>query len=573
MAILHSIKIKNFRSIESFEQCFKSSGVTCIIGRGDTGKTTILEAISYVLTSHRYINFYDSDFLNCNSNNTIEIEATLLDLPKEIISKYGDYIRCIVDNEVIDDLASIEAENAPEALTIKLTVYNDLEPSWTVFCQRALEPRAISAVDRSKLNVLYVTDYNDRQFSLNKGTPLYSMLKSLSDGEIFNENIVLDVIREAKGKIDTSIAGTFDNLSARLAREAKILGLELKDLKTSLDQRDITINQNRITLHDGELPLRLKGRGSKRLLSIAIQLAILDESSIILIDEVEYGLEPDRVQHLVNTLISKDNCQVIITTHSSNVITELPCDNLHILRELEGEKYLLPIKVEMQALVRSNPDAFFAKKVVVCEGSTEIGIIRAWNKNRIKNRKLSMTYLGVRYADGAGSQMVERAQGFDTLEYDTVLVCDSDIDDKDNGKIADEKRIFNTNGQKVFDCQKGLSIEEQVFYDVSWECVKKLICLHICIDRENPDKNTTMQSVFQSVSSKVGNIDVLTWLDNDSIEIRAALGAISKKNDWYKNITDGERFGDLIISDLSTHRNDTLLNQTFFKLDQWIDGK
>ena len=532
-----------------------------------------MEAISYVLTSHRYINFYDSDFLNCNSNNTIEIEATLLDLPKEIISKYGDYIRCIVDNEVIDDLASIEAENAPEALTIKLTVYNDLEPSWTVFCQRALEPRAISAVDRSKLNVLYVTDYNDRQFSLNKGTPLYSMLKSLSDGEIFNENIVLEVIREAKGKIDTSIAGAFDKLSARLTGEAKILGLELKDLKTSLDQRDITINQNRITLHDGELPLRLKGRGSKRLLSIAIQLAILDESSIILIDEVEYGLEPDRVQHLVNTLISKDNCQVIITTHSSNVITELPCDNLHILRGLEGEKYLLPIKVEMQALVRSNPDAFFAKKVVVCEGATEIGIIRAWNKNRIKNRKLSMTYLGVRYADGAGSQMVERAQGFDALEYDTVLVCDSDIDDKDNGKIADEKRIFNTNGQKVFDCQKGLSIEEQVFYDVSWECVKKLICLHICIDRENPDKNTTMQSVFQSVSSKVGNIDVLTWLDNDSIEIRAALGAISKKNDWYKNITDGERFGDLIISDLSTHRNDTLLHQTFYKLDQWIDGK
>ena len=184
-----------------------------------------------------------------------------------------------------------------------------------------------------------------------------------------------------------------------------------------------------------------------------------------------------------------------------------------------------------------------------------------------------MTYLGVRYADGAGSQMVKRAQAFDTLEYDTVLVCDSDIDDKDNGKIADEKCIFNTNGQKVFDCQKGLSIEEQVFYDVSWECVKKLICLHICIDRENPDKNTTMQSVFQSVSSKVGNIDALTWLDNDSIEIRAALGAISKKNDWYKNITDGERFGDLIISDLSTHRNDTLLHQTFYKLDQWIDGK
>ena len=44
MAKLAHLKISHFRGIESFEQKFVN-GITCIIGRGDSGKSTILDAM------------------------------------------------------------------------------------------------------------------------------------------------------------------------------------------------------------------------------------------------------------------------------------------------------------------------------------------------------------------------------------------------------------------------------------------------------------------------------------------------------------------------------------------------
>lgn len=47
MPKLFHLHIENFRGIKKFDHSF-NGGMTCIIGRGDSGKTTILDAISYV---------------------------------------------------------------------------------------------------------------------------------------------------------------------------------------------------------------------------------------------------------------------------------------------------------------------------------------------------------------------------------------------------------------------------------------------------------------------------------------------------------------------------------------------
>jgi predicted ATP-dependent endonuclease of OLD family len=40
MATLYNLKIKNFRGVQNLD-----NGSVCVIGRGDSGKSTILEAI------------------------------------------------------------------------------------------------------------------------------------------------------------------------------------------------------------------------------------------------------------------------------------------------------------------------------------------------------------------------------------------------------------------------------------------------------------------------------------------------------------------------------------------------
>jgi len=359
MATLHNLKIKNFRGIQNFNQNF-DNGLVCIIGRGDSGKSTILEAINLVLSSSWTMSFYDSDFYNCQTDNPIEIEATVTNIPEKQLAKYGMFVRGIVANGIIiDDMESEEANDAKAALTIKLTVTKDLEPVWTVVSYRGQEPAIILAADRAKMNISSISDYTDRHFSLSKGNPLYTLFKLLSedDPDTDEGNVMLEILREAKTRIDVGIANKFDGVIRKVIETASQLGVNAEEIKASIDHRDISIKENKVCLHESEIPIRLKGKGARRLLSLAIQLSIANPNGIVLIDEIERGLEPDRVQHLVAILTKITNSQILFTTHSRNVIVELSCNNLFLM--VKDTQSLSNIPLDLQDCVRSNPEALF----------------------------------------------------------------------------------------------------------------------------------------------------------------------------------------------------------------------
>lgn len=572
MATLHHLRITNFRSIEFFEQYFRT-GISCIIGRGDSGKTTILDAISFVFSSNWGLHFYDSDFYNCNTELPIEIEGTIINVPNKLLSKYGAYVRGVLsDGRIIDDMESEEAETAISALTLKLTVTKDLEPQWSIVSERGQDPVSITASDRSLINSFSVSDYTDRHFSLNKGNPLYTLYKQLSGEDIQDgANVVLDVIRQAKTNFDTTVADKFQDVIDKISDTASELGIQINEIKASLDHRDITLGENKVCLHERGVPFRLKGRGSKRLLSLAIQLSLTKPSGIILIDEIELGLEPDRVQHLVCALSKYKEAQVIITTHSSNVITELPSGCLYIMRS--GANFLQLIGADLQDCVRANPEAFFAKKVLVCEGATEVGICRAINGFRIRKGKLSAACLGVRFVDGKGDSMIKYVKGFKSLGYDCCLFCDSDKDVINN--VKDE---LVRQGVMVIDCQNTNAIEQQIFNDVLWAEVQALVKYHM----EDCEKDD--QAVFNSVNARLANTLAYSknWLGVDNQELRRALGDASKseyketgetkRKGWYKDQTHGNIVGNIILSAFSDLEDEKHLKQLFISLMKWIEA-
>lgn len=179
MARLEYLSINHFRGIETFEQWF-GNGITCIIGRGDSGKSTILDAIAYLFSQSWTIHLNDSDFYNCDTNTPIIIEGTVTGVPEELLKLYENHVRGVKDGKLIDDMESKDAIEAETALTIQLKVGKDLEPSWSVVSNNGVEPTGIKGVGRGKLNVYAVSDYTDRHFSMNKGNPLYSLYKQLN---------------------------------------------------------------------------------------------------------------------------------------------------------------------------------------------------------------------------------------------------------------------------------------------------------------------------------------------------------------------------------------------------------
>jgi len=63
--------------------------------------------------------------------------------------------------------------------------------------------------DRSLFNVFLISDYIDRHFSWNRGTPLYSLLREWWD-KLENNGAITESIREAKGKIDRISFSKYD---------------------------------------------------------------------------------------------------------------------------------------------------------------------------------------------------------------------------------------------------------------------------------------------------------------------------------------------------------------------------
>ena len=140
MAKLRFLKISHFRGIKNFEQIF-GDGITCIIGRGDSCKSTILDAIAYVFAPFLDIApEWIAIFYMCDTTSPIVIEGVVSDIPDELILKYSNHLRGITkDYQLVDDMESEEAHDALPALTIRLTIRKDLEPSWEVVSYNGVE--------------------------------------------------------------------------------------------------------------------------------------------------------------------------------------------------------------------------------------------------------------------------------------------------------------------------------------------------------------------------------------------------------------------------------------------------
>ena len=256
MAKIHSLKIKNFRGTENFEQSFGLAAFVCLIGRGDSGKTTILDAISYVLSPSWNLNFYDTDFYSCDVEKPIEIEVSLYDLPKKILmeDKYGLYIRGLDrhTNQISDDID----DNHEKILTIRLRVEKDLEPKWLVVNDRQ-EPIEIRSNDRANLNVFLISDYVDRHFSWNSGSPLHALLKQENTAETRKDiTVIIDALREAKSKIDCCSFEHLTGIIEKIRNTASTLGINISNASTTIDSKDIYIKDGKICLHEDKIPFR-----------------------------------------------------------------------------------------------------------------------------------------------------------------------------------------------------------------------------------------------------------------------------------------------------------------------------
>ena len=94
MSRIRKIEIENFRVIKALTW-LPSSGINCLIGAGDSGKSSILDAIDWCLGARRNLQVTDADFHRLDVENPIKIKITVGELDDALknIDTYGLHVR------------------------------------------------------------------------------------------------------------------------------------------------------------------------------------------------------------------------------------------------------------------------------------------------------------------------------------------------------------------------------------------------------------------------------------------------------------------------------------------------
>lgn len=560
---IQNVEIKNFRGIKQFSEFFGDKNLICFVGRGNSTKSTILEAISLCLSAKWNINITDADFNDSIIENEINISVTLSEVPQELMteSKFGLYIRQFDVSTKSFISPDQDAENSVTTITINLNINKTLAPEWTVISDN-LEPKQIGLRERELLRVYLISDYSESHLSWSKGSPLYALQSNSNTGNDETKDIVLDAIRTIKNNIESQDLKDFTDAITKVKTNVINLGGNIDDSKASIDIKDLAFRSNTISLHHGnKIPFRLDGKGIKRLISIAIQKSLINKGGVILVDELEQGLEPDRIKHLVRAL-ENSNGQVFITTHSQNVVEELEANQIYVVSNKNGLITSTNKESEkFQKLYRTCPEAVYASKVIVCEGKTEIGICRAYDLWRIQNQHSNLACKDVVYVYAEGDNQFERAKALNELGLNVLMLCDSDKQENENKKTE-----FVNEGIKIIDCEKDLDIEHQIFKDVSWETILKTLDLGKIIK----SKDYIETKLKEADASYIGNVDIFK---SDEGRQKIANVVTLEHHAWFKSIRYGEQFGALVFDDFNNLTDESRLKKNFNDLSAWIDGK
>ena len=518
----------------------------------------------------------DADFYGCDVTQPIEIIAAVVDLPNALVKEHShgkNLSRIRQDGSWVHD--ALDDDDVEACLIVRLRVDQTLEPVWNVIRPGEDEGTSISAAERARIGFFRIGDYADAHLKWSRTSALAALTESKSDASY----AVVEAQRQARQAV-AELADTPLHDAARMVQQNSLLlgAAPFTDLRPGLDP-SLTGSTGSLVLHEGSIPLTSYGLGTRRLTSLAIQEYSNSDHSILAVDELEYGLEPHRLIHLLRFLRSKTESmamQVFMTTHSPVVVSSLGTSEIQVVRSSGGATTAVDVPATLhedatdvaQGLVRALPSSLLARRVVVGEGATEVGFIRylmnAWDSEADDPLALTAVTLGCAVANGSGDAHAPiRARALQELGYPCFLMVDGDV-------VANADAIAQARqaGVDVLRWPDESSLEDVVVHALDWSDVQALVDLAL--------EDVSADAIRAKVGAHLGrppltSTDVEEWAKEfGQEEVRLSIakaakgqkvkeGSKSEGSAWFKREDRGERLGKLVYNSMSRIQADTAL--------------
>ena len=396
-AAIYALTIERFRGITSLTWK-PARGVNVILGGGDVGKTTILEAIALLLSPVNPTTLSDPDYHDRDIEAGFSIEAVL---SMSVGVGMSSQMKPSWPWEWTGEEAAVPALEHNGKLAgepvyrVRVRGTEDLELAYEIVQPDGSADSFPVALRRAiGLVRLSGDDRNDRDLRLVQGSALDRLLsdkglRSRMASELAKNDVKNELTTEAQAKLkDLDTAFQRESLPAGL--DLAITGGQGASIASMIG---LTADRSGI-----QLPLASWGAGTRRLSALAIAEQNQGDAPITLVDEVERGLEPYRQRMLIEKLQSGSS-QVFLTTHSPAAISAAATS---LIWYVDHTGQIGPLDATKIAKHRkTDPEAFLSRLAVVAEGATELGFTTA-----ILERAFGsvLEQHGVHVSDGGGHE-------------------------------------------------------------------------------------------------------------------------------------------------------------------------
>ena len=537
---LTELKLKNFRCYKD-EITFGIKDLTCIIGKNDVGKSTILEALDCFFNGT-----IDKGDLSANSDgNIIEITCIFEELPSRIILD-SSVETSAIDEKILNSRGQLELrkefkigntigkatylialhpthEDLINILSLKNTPLKTLAEKVgadLTGIPKTKNPPIRQAIRNAvetgeeeiniKVEGSLDTDNNLKAlWSKLKGfLPIYSIFKvdkTIDDKDkdvqdpmkqAIKESLAIPEIKELLERIEAEVKAKSSEVADRTLEKLKEIDESLAEKMKSDFNKVPTWDKifDLTLLNENNIPLNKRGSGVKRLVLLSFFQAQAEKkkaednspSIIYAIEEPETSQHPNHQKILINSLTdlsSQDNIQVLFTTHSSNLVKEIPIESLnYIHKTAEG------IQIEYGLSENGNVNVETLEKIIetlgvlpnpkdsvrtllFVEGNHDINALKLYSKilndhdNNIINLNDNDT-IGIVISGGSSLKFYIDNKYLDGLGKPEVHIYDNDIPEyreyvaRINGEGNDNKRAFNTSKLELENYLAKEAIEE-----------------------------------------------------------------------------------------------------------------
>ena len=309
---LKQLSLINFRTFTNFTVKFDSSNF--LIGPNNAGKTTLLTALRIADMMLRHA-------MSRNSTHKIQDDEKWVSAYYTSLGDYQSVLESVHHNfESSEARLELSWSNGNKLIAVWPPIDADTEPYFYLLVKRKGEyvtPTSISKVreEFERLGVIPLMSPIEHRESLLKSEYVKSNIGSKLASRHFRNNLYA-----------LYADGLFDNFADFLVDWMPDISLKSPEITLGDDNQYIDVYY-REDDNGPEKELAWSGDGIQIWLQILFHIFRIGTSKVIILDEPEVYLHADLQRRLVRLLNSLD-VQIIVATHSSEVISEIDSNNI-----------------------------------------------------------------------------------------------------------------------------------------------------------------------------------------------------------------------------------------------------